>query len=249
MIISSAMDITELKQKDEILIKQSRLAAMGEMIGMIAHQWRQPLSTISMAVNNIFADVALEAFEQEKGLSELESIAYQVQELSKIIDDFRNFFKPDKEASIIKIETIIEETLFIVKDSLINNAIELKIFNNSQTPIEVYSRELMQVFVNVINNSKDALKEVIEKEKIIEINIYEDEEYIITEICDNGTGIDEKILPNIFNPYFSTKDAKTGTGLGLYMSKMIIEDHMHGNIDVKNRDIGVCFIIKLLKER
>ena len=249
-IISSAMDITELKRKDEMLVNQSRHAAMGEMIGMIAHQWRQPISTIAMAANNILMDIELNTLEKQSTKVEMQAISEQTQQLSKIINDFRNFFKPDKKRSKVELEDILKETLIIVKDSLVNNNIELNILNNSQTQIEVYKRELMQVFVNIINNAKDALEGTEQKDRVIEISIYENDDYIITEICDRGCGIDKEILPKIFDPYFSTKNEKTGTGLGLYMSKVIVEDHIHGKIEAyNNKDHGACIRVKLLKNR
>ena len=247
-IISSAMDITELKLKDEMLIAQSRSAAMGEMIGMIAHQWRQPLTVISMGANNMLLDITLE----ELNLKEVEEysrdILTQTTNLSKTIDDFRNFFKPDKSILKVKVKDILDETYEIVKDSLKNHNIKFNKSYKSETKIDAYPRELMQVFVNIINNSKDAiiLKEC--KNAQIDVCIFENDTYVITEICDNGKGIDAKILPNIFDPYFTTKDDKTGTGLGLYMSKMIINDHLNGKIDVFNKNDGVCFSIKLRKD-
>lgn len=246
-VISSAMDITELKRKDELMIAQSRHAAMGEMIGMIAHQWRQPLSVVSMIANNMLLDVALEEFDATKAKEASNQILEQTKHLSQTIDDFRNFFKPDKEVSKVKMQNIINETLSIVKDSLTNNDIEFKILNQSESEIDAYPRELMQVFVNIISNAKDALVTKKMKDAFIEVTIYEDKHYVYTQICDNGGRIDENILPKIFDPYFTTKDEKTGTGLGLYMSKMIIEEHLHGNIEVVNIENGVCFTVKLLK--
>ena len=248
VVVSSAMDITELKKKDEFMIAQSRHAAMGEMIGMIAHQWRQPLSVVSMIANNMILDVALGEFDDTKAQEASNQILEQTKHLSHTIDDFRNFFKPDKDVAKVKMENIINETFSIVKDSLVNNHIEFKILNQSESEIYAYPRELMQVFVNIISNAKDALVLKKGKDAYIEVTIYEDEKYVYTQICDNGGKIDEDVLPKIFDPYFTTKDEKTGTGLGLYMSKMIVEDHLHGSIEVLNIDNGVCFTIKLLKE-
>lgn len=246
-IITSAMDITELKHKDDLIMVQSRHAAMGEMIGMIAHQWRQPISVIAMAANNMLLDIILEDFNAEKAEKISQTILQQTSHLSKTIDDFRNFFKSDKEVSKVKLQNIMEETINIVQDSLKNNHIKLKTSYDSNSEVDAYPRELMQVFVNIINNAKDAILSNAVKKSMIRIKIYDEEEYVNTEICDNAKGIDEDNLQKIFEPYFTTKGEKTGTGLGLYMSKMIIENHLHGSIEAYNDKRGACFRIKLLK--
>ena len=238
-----------LRKQHEMLIAQSRHAAMGEMIGMIAHQWRQPLSVISMDANNMLLDIALENFNTDEAEKYANSITEQTQHLSKTIDDFRNFFKPDKVISEVNIRETVDSTLTIVKDALKNNNIELTSSFETDKDVKAYPRELMQVFINIINNSKDALKLHKREDALINIRVYEDEKYINTEICDNGGGIDADILSKVFDPYFSTKDEKTGTGLGLYMSKMIIEEHLNGIIEACNKDEGACFTVRLLKER
>ena len=247
-VVTTAMDITELKRKDQLMMAQSRHAAMGEMIGMIAHQWRQPISGIAMNANNILLDIALESFDNASAAVYAEDILDQTQHLSKTIDDFRNFFKPDKSVSTVILKDIIEETFLIVKDSLTNNGIDIKTTYLTDTKVDAYSRELMQVFVNIINNAKDVLVSKHTKAPFIDICVDEDEFYVNTTVCDNGGGIDKAILPKLFDPYFTTKDEKTGTGLGLYMSKMIIEDHLHGIIEAYNNNEGACFKVKLLKQ-
>lgn len=240
-------DITEQKHKDELIINQSRHAAMGEMISMIAHQWRQPLSVISMSANNMLVDIAIGNFDMTASEEYAKNISKHTQHLSQTIDDFRNFFKPDKEILKVNMKDILSQTLSIVKDNLRNNNIEFTSFFETDTPVNAYPRELMQVFVNIITNSKDALLSKKQKNSLIRFKVYEDKKYVNVEICDNGGGIKSDILPKIFDPYFSTKDKKTGTGLGLYMSKMIIEDHLNGIIETKNKDEGACFTVRLLK--
>ncbi|QOY53845.1 PAS domain-containing sensor histidine kinase [Candidatus Sulfurimonas marisnigri] len=244
-VISSAMDITELKRKDEMLIIQSRSAAMGEMISMIAHQWRQPLAIIAMWTNNMLLDISLDDFNSKSAEEYSNSILKQTQYLSKTIDDFRNFFKPDKILSPVKLKDILEETHSMVKDILVNNGIEFKYSCDSDSEVSAYPRELMQVFVNIINNSKDSILSHKVENATIEIKVYDDEEYVNTEICDNGKGIDKKILPKIFDPYFTTKGETLGTGLGLYMSKMIIQEHLSGKIEVASEGRTTCFKIRL----
>lgn len=247
-VVTTAMDITELKRKDQMMMAQSRHAALGEMIGMIAHQWRQPISGIAMNANNILLDIALDSFDNTSAIAYAEDILDQTQHLSKTIDDFRNFFKPDKSVSTVNIKDIVEETFTIVKDSLINNGIKINTTYLTDTEVDAFSRELMQVFVNIINNAKDVLLSREINDPLIDICVDEDEVYVNTTICDNGRGIDTAILPKLFDPYFTTKDEKTGTGLGLYMSKMIIEDHLHGIIEAYNSHDGACFKVRLLKK-
>ena len=248
-VISSAMDVTELKKKDELMMVQSRYAAMGEVIGMIAHQWRQPVSGIAMDANNMLLDIALGDFKADAAEAYAKEILGQTEHLSKTIDDFRNFFKPDKAVSKVKLPSLIEETFSIVKESLADHNVTFKTTYASESEVNAYPRELMQVFVNIIHNAKDALAAKSVKEPQIEVRVYEDEQYVNTEICDNGGGIDSAILGKVFDPYFTTKDEKTGTGLGLYMSKMIVEEHLHGIIEASNRESGACFRIRLLKNR
>ncbi len=248
-VVTTAMDITELKKKDKLMMTQSRHAAMGEMIGMIAHQWRQPIAGIAMDANNMMLDIAFETFDATTAEGYAKDILDQTQHLSKTIDDFRNFFKPDKSVVSVHLEDIMNETLNIVKESLANNGIAIKTLYASEAVVDAYPRELMQVFVNIINNAKDSLLSNHTKNALIDIHIYDEESYVCTKVCDNGGGITETVLPKLFDPYFSTKDEKTGTGLGLYMSKMIIEEHLHGIIDASNNeDGGACFQVRLLKK-
>ncbi|QOY53815.1 PAS domain-containing protein [Candidatus Sulfurimonas marisnigri] len=240
-------DITDAKKKDDLILVQSRNAAMGEMISMIAHQWRQPISTISMLSNSILADIDLDSL----NVIELKEIANKIntstQELSKTIDDFRDFFKPDKIKQRTKINTVIQSALSVIGKSLESNNITLKMKKPKEDKeINIYPRELMQVFINIINNAKDILveKKTIDASIVIRCEQSNDESAIIT-VSDNGGGIHEDIIDKIFDPYFSTKNEKNGTGLGLYMSKMIIEKHLLGKLSVYNKDDGACFKIEL----
>jgi len=258
-VISSfgtALDITnlkeyenEIKQKDEILIAQSRNAAMGEMISMIAHQWRQPLSVITMNVNNILLDIELDSLDLKSTTEYLNSVLDQSTHLSQTIDDFRNYFSPTENKEQESIQTIIKDTKDVVEMSLKYNSINLIVQNNDDVTLNIHKRELMQVLLNLISNSKDAfIVNNIEKREIT-ISIEENEFFLIVHLCDNAGGIAQEILNDIFNPYFTTKSNLNGTGLGLYMSKMIIEKHMKGQLLVKNYKDGVCFTINLPKDK
>lgn len=237
----------ELREKDRIMMIQSRQAAMGDMIAMIAHQWRQPLSVVSMDVNNLKVSIALEEEISAELLEKhLESITEQVQQLSQTIDDFRNFFKPNQAKESVTIIEIIEKTLRIIQKSMENHNISIIIENKSLTTLETYSNQLLQVFLNIINNAKDILiTKAVPNAKIL-IRIEDTEESVITKICDNGGGIPKSIIDRIGEAYFTTKKIE-GTGLGLYMSKIIITEHLNGKLRWGNQEDGACFSILLPK--
>ncbi len=249
-MVGTHTDITELKRleqalsdQEELMIAQSRHAAMGEMISMIAHQWRQPITVIAMGANNILVDIALGNVSEEKLELEANSIAEQSQYLSKTIDDFRNFFRPNKEKEEVKIYNVLSEAVGIIGKSLENTNISISIKESETGLTKTYSRELLQVFLNLLKNSKEALVEHTKNDRHIDVVINSDEDTVTTTICDNGGGIDKKTMEKIFDPYFSTKNEKTGTGLGLYMSKTIVEKHLHGSIIVTSEDGTSCFKI------
>lgn len=238
----------KLYDREEIMIAQSRHAAMGEMIGMIAHQWRQPLSVISMGANNLLLDIEMGDIDTTDIKNETNSILKQVNHLSQTIEDFRNFFRPDREKEFVSVKDIIDETLSIIGKSLENNDIKINLSFSSTPVIETYKRELIQVLINIFNNAKEAMNQNCKDEKKLLINVKEETETVKIEVCDNGGGIDEEIIDKIFEPYFSTKNKQTGTGLGLYMSKTIVNKHLNGEITAKNNENGgVCLIVSLYK--
>jgi len=235
-----------IREKDKQLFHQSRLAQMGEMINMIAHQWRQPLSAISATTSNLsFKLMFEEKLDKEELEKEIYLISQYSQHLSRTIDDFRNFFKDNKEKQESKLHSLIEETLHIARVSIENHNIELKTNFMCNATINTYPNEVKQVLLNLLKNAQDALIEKNITDPYIEIGTYckkDNKSYIY--VKDNAGGIPEDIIENIFEPYFSTKLEKDGTGLGLYMSKIIIEDHCKGKLYVKNEKKGAKFIIK-----
>jgi len=235
----------ELIYKDEMMLAQSRHAAMGEMISMIAHQWRQPISAISMGANNILVDIELDMVDNERLKENASDIVKQTQELSKTIDDFRGFFKSDKMLKTLFIKDIMDDTLKIINSALINSNIALEFKSLNTQKIQTYSRELMQVLINLLNNAKDALVQNSVTDKKITVSEEISDGRVVLLVCDNGGGIDEKIINRIFEPYFTTKSEENGTGLGLYMSKTIVEKHLLGSLSVSNKDEGACFRIAL----
>lgn len=235
----------ELKMKDEVMIAQSRHAAMGEMISMIAHQWRQPISVIAMDANNILADIELEMLNEEDLKEASKDIVNQTKELSKTINDFREFFKPNKNTEKILLKEILNDALSVIGKSLENNNIELVIDLDKSIEIKTFSRELMQVLINIIKNAKEVLIEKEIQNSKIHIKTSHINDEIVININDNAGGINKDILDKIFDPYFTTKGEKNGTGLGLYMSKTIIDKHLKGSITAFNKDGGACFEIRL----
>ncbi len=253
-----AQNIEELRKKDKMLLKKHRMAEMGEMLSMIAHQWRQPLGTISSAVMGIEVKLASGKFnledrnDREKFLNYLKKKHHKINEyvqyLSTTTDDFRNFFNPNKMKDHLQLTPPIESALQIVQKTMETNGVEIIKDFKMDTKIELYQNEVMQVILSLLKNSEDNFLEKNISHPQITITTYRHNANYIISICDNGEGISEDIIDKIFDPYFSTKDEKNGAGLGLYMSKLIIEDHHNGILNVKNTEEGVCFEI-IFKEQ
>ena len=254
--ISVRLDITEselLQEKvkeeeeknritQELMQQQSRLAQMGEMISVIAHQWRQPLTAITATTTTLQIKAKNNTLNQDKTIELAQKINNFSQHLSTTINDFRNFFKSTKNKQNTDFKTILNSVLNIIESTLKSNNITLTIEEKGALKsLYIYDNELKQVILNLIKNAEDALleQEVDNPKIIIEI-----EGRILT-VKDNAGGIPEEILPNIFDPYFSTKLEKDGTGLGLYMSKIIIEEHCEGRLTVENSTEGAVFKIIL----
>jgi PAS domain S-box-containing protein len=235
-------EVEKSRQKDFIMMHQSRLAAMGEMIGHIAHQWKQPLNALNILMFNL--KDGLEDLEPDK--EELYTLIPTGEKLigkmSKTIDDFRNFFKPDRQKEEFSINKNIKDTLSIFEADLKYHKISLVMNEGEEITIVGFSNEYSQVVLNIISNAKDAIiAKGIGGE--IKIDLFCEDDSAIVGIKDNAGGIPEKIINNIFDPYFTTKERKKGTGIGLYMSKLIIENHMGGRIDAQNIDAGAEFRI------
>jgi len=233
------------KQKDKTLLHQSKLAQMGEMISMIAHQWRQPLTAISSTSNDLHMKIMLDKYEKEYFNDKLSRINEFSQHLSSTIDDFRNFYKKDKQKESILHSQMAKGAFEIVSSTLEHKNIALLPEFGCKKKIMVFVNELRQVILNLIKNSEDILVEKKVKKPYIKVKTYDDESYSYMEISDNGGGIKEELIDKIFDPYFSTKTKKDGTGLGLYMSKIIVEDHCQGDLLISNTKDGVKFTIKI----
>jgi len=238
-------ELAKNRQKEQQLIHQSRLAQMGEMISMIAHQWRQPLTAISATTSNLLIRIMMDDIDKDEFEKDISLISKYSQHLSKTIDDFRGFFKENKIAEATTLNEIVISTLDIVKISVENANIELKTELKCDKKFKTYPSEIKQVLLNLIKNAQDAHVEKKIEGAFIEIETKcEDDKYILI-VRDNAGGIPKKIIDKVFEPYFSTKLKKDGTGLGLYMSKTIIQQHCGGEIEVYNDEVGAVFKITL----
>jgi PAS domain S-box-containing protein len=244
--ISISKDITDKKtiqRQQKQLIQQSRHAAMGEMISMIAHQWRQPLATISAIISDNIIKSRLDTITSEDLDRSYDEISSLLSYLSNTVDDFRNFFKPNKNKETIYLNNILDAAINIIHHSIKSSSINLHIKGTDNIEVEVYKNEMIQVIINIVKNAIDELVK-IDNKKNIDISYYKDDKYAHIDIKDNAGGIPADIIKKIFNPYFSTK-SKNGTGLGLYMSKIIVNEHLNGNLTAENIDDGALFKISI----
>lgn len=243
----SILDLSELKEKEKMMLLQSKHSAMGEMISMIAHQWRQPLSCVSSIVSRIKLKNHMNKIDKEFLNTVLDEMNGYIQYMSTTIDDFRNFFSIDTQKELITLNEIVLNVYKMVDKSFTSQNIHIEILNLELSARFLYKNELVQVLLNIINNAKDAfLEKNIKNPKII-ISFFEDKNCQNIFIEDNAGGIDEKVILNIFDPYFSTKSKKNGSGLGLYICKTILEKENLGTIKVENKNSGAIFTITINK--
>lgn len=258
-MIGTIQDITERKEmqielhlQEEMMLAQSKQAAMGDMISMIAHQWRQPLAVVGMNINNVKVSLELDEEVSNADLNKCtNSVSKQIRQLTKTIDDFRNFFKPEQSKENVTIEDALDATLDIIGTSLLNSNITLNIQNNSKSSVYINKSSLIQVLLSIIGNAKDILLAKEPLEAAINISISESKEAVTISICDNGGGIPEAIIDKIDQPYFTTKQELNGTGLGLYISRTIIKKHLGGTLSWHNEEQGACFVmtVNIAKKR
>ena len=235
-----------IKEKQAILIQQARHASMGEMIANIAHQWRQPLNALGLIMQKIQLFENHGVLDTKKLNSSINKSMSLINNMSTTIDDFRGFFNPRKIKEDFLITDSISNAYNILEATLKNSNISFKLnIKDSDLSLHGYKNEFSQVILNLLNNSKDVLIEKQIKHASIHVNVQKKNDRIVIEVIDNGGGIESNIKDEIFNPYFTSKEEGKGDGIGLYMSRIIVEDHMNGKLSYKNTSNGVCFRITI----
>lgn len=237
--------LAEIRQKDQLLIQQGRFVAMGEMISNIAHQWRQPLNNVGLIIQNLQLSFETGELTADEMNAEVESAMKVIYFMSQTIDDFRNFFCTDKVKSDFNINAAVAKAIDFISPSLKNNRISILLEEEQGIVAFGYANEFIQVVLNIIGNAKDVLLERTIAQPCIHIRLFRANDRPVITIGDNGGGIADSILPKIFDPYFTTKDMAQGTGIGLYMSKIIIEHNMGGRLSADNVGEGSEFRIEL----
>jgi PAS domain S-box-containing protein len=237
-------EVAKNREKDLLLMRQSRLVGMGEMVGNIAHQWRQPLNALAIRVQDMQLAYVLGEVDNEFVNDYKHESMKLINYMSQTIEDFRNFFKPDKQKELFSVLSSIEDAYSLTKDNLKIKSIHVGLFEyNDQFFGFGYKNEFAQVILNILANATDALMNKPVDDRSIMVDITSEVDFVKISICDNAGGIPEDIIDKIFDPYFTTKHKAQGTGLGLYMSKMIIERNMNGRICAYNTQNGACFEI------
>ena len=237
--------VEELRQKDEILMRQSRQAALGEMIGNIAHQWRQPLNAVGLLVQDIALCYEFDNFSKEYLDASTKKIMKLIRHMSQTIDDFRNFFTPGKEQVPFDLGKTVAKTLLLVEGSLSDKGIKIQLNSEHAQILTGYPNEFSQVLLNILNNAKDAFLGQSVDDPSVTVWVGSEQGRSVVTITDNAGGIPDGIIDRIFEPYFTTKEQGKGTGIGLYMSKKLVEKTMNGSLTVRNTGRGAEFRIEV----
>lgn len=240
-------EVAKNREKDKLMFQQAKLASLGEMLGNISHQWRQPLMEINSLFLPIEAKIALDIpLDKEEILETITNLNQITKYMSNTIDDFRDFFATDKEKIKFQVLEQINSTINIISGGLKANNIKLDIIIQKNPEMIGYKNDYSQVLINIINNAKDILIQRKISEPYIKISIFEENENIITTVEDNGGGIKVEPVEKVFEPFF-TYEKIGGSGIGLFMSKLIIEKNMHGKLTAQNSSIGAFFKIIIPK--
>lgn len=240
-------EIAKRQEKEKILLQQSKMAAMGEMIDAVAHQWRQPINIIKMQIDMMKYDFEDNMIDTEYIDQFEQKIAFQIEHMNNTLHEFRNFFRPNKLSVEFDIEKMIRKVLLLVKDEFLQHNIEFTLDVEKNFTLIGVENEFKHLIINIINNAKDALlSNAIENKKIF-IRVLQEDDVKIIEIEDNAGGIPENIIDTIFNTNFSTKEEGHGTGIGLYICTQIAAKH-NGTLSVQNEKQGAKFIFKYLEE-
>ncbi len=238
-------EVDKSREKDHLLILQSRQAAMGEMLGSIAHQWRQPLTAVSLLIQDLGETYVYGEFTKEYLDNTIRNALNTIQHMSRTIDDFRDFFKRDKDRQAFSLRNIVERSLSLVETSLRYLNVTVDVDVDDDLIVFGYPNEFSQVLLNIIGNAKDIFRERCMVDPVIRIEAFREKMKTVVTITDNGGGIPEDIIDRIFEPYFTTRKRENGTGIGLWMSKTIIEKNMDGKLSASNAEGGARFRIEV----
>ena len=236
--------LEELSDKERMLLQQSRLAALGEMISNIAHQWRQPLNELGLIVQELPMMYDQGNFSREYLKESVAKFMKVLRHTSKTIDDFRNFFKPDKETAPFNVKEVVEKTLSLIQESFKHLQIKITVEAGGEPVIFGHPNEFSQVILNILFNARDAFLDRKLESREVEIRVFKEGGVAVVTIADNAGGIPESIMDRIFDPYFTTRGPDQGTGIGLYMSKIIIEKNIPGRLSARNKGPGAEFRIE-----
>lgn len=238
-------EVEKNRQKDQMMYQQSRFASMGEMIGNIAHQWRQPLNIIALVMQDIYISDQLGNLTSKKIEDSYKKSNNLLQYMSQTIDDFRNFFKQVNDEEAFSLKDAVDSVYGLVSTNLTYNNIECSINVVQDSIVSGVSNEFKQVLINLLNNAQDAIQTNHDSERRIDISVFQKEDKAFVRVNDDGGGMKKDVINKVFDPYFTTKDQAQGTGLGLYMSKQIIENSMCGSLTAKNVGKGAEFTVIL----
>jgi len=245
-IVSLKIRNEKISRMEESLMIQSKQAALGRMLSVIAHQWRQPLNNVSVMVQTILLKYRKDKLNEELMVQFKNDMLKQINYMSETIDDFKDFYKLNDKKDIFDIKEELLKTITLFQNTYEKNSITIKTNELKSVSFLGYSNGLSHCFLVILQNAKDALNSSIQKNKEIQIDLQANNNKCIIKIQNNADHIDHEIMKKIFDPYFSTKKEKNGTGLGLYMVKVMIEKHFKGKVLVSNTPYGVCFEIHLV---
>lgn len=237
--------VNELREKDNLLIQQGRFAAMGEMLSMIAHQWRQPLTAVTTAIMGVRMHEEMGILKSDYLLEQLQFMETQAHRMSHTINDFMTFFAPKEEKAEFTLISCMESVTAIMKAQLSIHSITLHVNISDAITLFGVKNEIEHILLNLLSNARDAIVEHNTDERQISVNATADSSNVVLTVKDSGGGVPEAVLPRIFDPYYTTKEQGKGTGIGLYMSKTIIEQHFQGSISAANEQSGAVITVKL----
>lgn len=250
---SLAPIVKEFEQKDIIMLHQSRQAKLGEMVGNIAHQWKQPLNVMSITLSNLWDDFQQDKLDEDQLKAHIDNMRLYIRNMSGTVDDFADFLKPSRKKEAFSLNEAIDTALSLMQESIKINRIMVKVEADDDEKAIGYRNEFCQGIFNILNNARDAIIESNSENREIVIRLYSGKDtkqkaVTIIDIFNWGNQIPDESIPLIFEPYFTTKEEKGGTGIGLYLTKEIVEAHMNGSIQMFNVKNGVCCRLMIPKE-